>query len=247
MPSEAIPENLKCLHTQEEQLREKALALVKSDDRLSIHLFVVESAMDLADVLRQFETDEEDMKVVQILGMRMFNAFGASLKLALSGYVQNSTLIMRDVLETVFLLDLFKTDRNAIKRWRFADKRERMKEFAPVKVRDALDKRDGFKSGRRTELYAQFSELAGHPSMKSVHMMCPEKGSDAVIGPFMEATALEAVLSEMGRLAIQAGEHLAAFFPPEWGHGKCSRDAFTRVKLEWIGRFYPQATSLGER
>jgi hypothetical protein len=32
-------------------------------------------------------------------------------------------------------------------------------------------------------------------------MMRPQKDGDAVIGPFMEATSLEAVISEMGRLA----------------------------------------------
>lgn len=32
--------------------------------------------MDLADILRQFETADEDLKVIQLLGMRTFNAFG---------------------------------------------------------------------------------------------------------------------------------------------------------------------------
>lgn len=241
MSDDVIPENLKSLHSEEEQLRQKALALVKSDDRFSLHLSVVENAMDLADVLRQFGTDDEDMKVIYVLGMRLFNAFGASLKLALSGYMQNSALIMRDVLETVFLLDLFKTDRDAIERWRFADKQKRKKEFTPVKVRETLDKRDGFEGKKRAKLYELFSELAGHPSMKSVRMMRPKKEGDAVIGPFMEVTSLEAVLSEMGRLAVQAGEHLDAFFPQEWAYGKASRDAFARVKREWISKFYPQS------
>lgn len=46
--------------------------------------------------------------------------------------------------------------------------------------------------------------------MKSAWMMRPQKDGDAVIGPFIEKTSLEAVLSEMGRLAVQAGEHLMA-------------------------------------
>ncbi|WP_346913156.1 hypothetical protein [uncultured Roseibium sp.] len=86
-----------------------------------------------------------------------------------------------------------------------------MKEFSPVKVREALDARDGFTSKRRAEMYELFSELAGHPTMKSAWMMRPQKEGDAVIGPFMEATALEAVVSEMGRLAVQVGEQINAF------------------------------------
>ncbi|MBR1121894.1 hypothetical protein JQ628_10260 [Bradyrhizobium lablabi] len=81
--------------------------------------------MELAEVLRQFSTSDEDLKVVQMLGMRTFNAFGASLKLLLSGYHQNGALILRNVLETAFLLDLFRSNRSLITKWRFADKKAR--------------------------------------------------------------------------------------------------------------------------
>jgi hypothetical protein len=154
--------------------------------------------MDIADVFRRVDTCDEDVKVIKILGMRTFNAFGASLKLALSGYHQNSALILRDVLETVFLIDYF-GDRSLIARWRFADEKTRRDEFSPVKVREALDKRDGFTSKKRFEIYKQFSELAGHPNMKSAFMMRPQRDGDAVIGPFLEATALEAVIFRNGQ------------------------------------------------
>ena len=152
MAEQGIPENLRNLHGAEEELRRKAMTLVAGDNRLALHLSVIEHAMDLADLLRQFPTDDEDVKVIQVLGMRIFNAFGASVKLALSGYGQNSALIMRDILETVFLLNLFKGDRTAIERWRFADKKERMKNFSPIRVREALDARDGFHGKKRAAL-----------------------------------------------------------------------------------------------
>jgi len=239
MRKQAIPANLRNLHGGEEELRRKATALVEDNNRLALHLSVIEHAMDLADILRQLLIDEEDMKVVQVLGMRLFNAFGASVKLALSGYGQNSALIMRDILETVFLLDLFKGDRTAIERWRFADKKARMKNFSPVRVREALDARDGFQGKKRAALYEQFSVLAGHPTMESVAMMRPQKGGDAVIGPFIEANSLEAVLSEMGRLAVQAGEILNAFFPETRSNALAARVSFARVKRNWLHAFYP--------
>ncbi|PWW01854.1 hypothetical protein DFR52_102518 [Hoeflea marina] len=234
-----IPLNLVNLHSGEEQLREKALSIIDGDLRLRLHLAVVEAAMDLPDIFRQLDTRDEDLKVVQVLGMRTFNAFGASLKLTLSGYHQNSALILRDVLETVFLLNLFAGDRNLIGRWRHADKKARMKEFSPVEVRKALDARDGFNSKRRAEMYELFSELAGHPNMKSAWMMRPQKDGDAVIGPFMEATALEAVISEMGRLAVQLGEQIIAFFPTDWTPGLPSLVTFSQHKREWLSTFYP--------
>lgn len=244
----AIPGNLVGLHLQEEELRAQAVALIEGDGRASLHVIVIECAMDLADVLRQFHTTDEDQKVLQLLGMRTFNAFGASLKLVLSGYFQNGALLMRDTIETAFLLDLFKSDRSLIEKWRLADERERTKQFGPVKVRMALDERDGFTSRKRAELYKLFSELAGHPTMKSSLMMRPQKGADAVIGPFMEKGTLEATLSEMGRLAVQVGEQLNQFFlpewetafPAEWKKALASRVAFAHAKIAWLAEFYPQ-------
>ena len=130
-------------HAAEEALRQKARHMVAGDPRHQLHLAVAEAAMELADVLRQFSTSDEDLKMVQMLGMRTFNAFAAALKLMLSGYHQNSALILRDVLETAFLLDLSNGDRSLIERWRLSDKKARKEEFSPVKVRIALDARDG--------------------------------------------------------------------------------------------------------
>ena len=174
--------------------------------------------------------------------MRIFNAFASTVKLVLSGYHQNGGLIMRDILETAFLLDLFSENHKLIKKWRFAGK-DRWKEFSPAKVRKALDLRDGFTSKKRAEHYGMFSELAGHPSMNSVLMMRPERGGDAVVGPSMEKTSLEASLGEMGRLAILAGEILDRFFPTTWQEGVAVRVKFARIKSVWIARFYPKAKS----
>lgn len=232
-----IPENLGNLHAGEEELRKKALGLLAEDSQLILHLSLIEHAMDLADILRQYDTDDENLKVVQVLGMRIFNAFGAAVKLTMSGYFQNAALILRDVLETVFLLDLFRTDPALIEQWRFADKAERQKHFRPIKVRERLDDRDGFTERKRAAVYELFSELAAHATMKSAWMMRPEKEGDAVVGPFMAHGLLQAVLSESGRLAVQVGEILDNFFPSE-NHGAGARAAFNAEKRRWIRTFY---------
>lgn len=229
---------LERLHHSEELLRAKACELVRADQKLLLHLSIIEGAMDVADVLRQFETEDEDLKLVQLLGMRTFNAFGASLKLGLSGYSQTSALIMRDILETVFLLDHFRGDSSRIEQWRVADKRTRMKSFSPVRVREELDRRDGFTSKKRAALYELFSELAAHPTMKSAWMMRRTKDGDAVIGPFIDPRTVEAVLSEMGRLAIQVGNILSLFFPRGWAAGIAVRVAFKDARNIWMNTFY---------
>jgi hypothetical protein len=152
-----IPENILRLCAGEEVLRAKALALIEADARLAFHLDITEHAMDLFDILRQFPTEDEDLKVIQVLGIRTFNAFASAIKLMLSGYSQKSALILRDILECAFLVDLFRTDRSAISRWRTADKQARLKEFKPVKVREALDARDGFTTNKRAVMYGLFS------------------------------------------------------------------------------------------
>lgn len=236
-----LPENLNSLHSQEEQLRAKALELVADDAKLGLHLAVTERTMNVCDMLRQFETEDEDLKVIQMLGMRMFNAFGASLKLALSGYIQNSALVLRDILETVFLLDLFGGDHSLIAKWRLADARVLRQDFSPAAVRKTLDSRYGHTTRKREDLYKLFSELAGHPTMKSTWMMRPRRDGDAVVGPFIEKTSLHAVLSEMGRLAVQAGQHLVAFYPEVWERGKEPRASFAEATRNWFLTFYPGA------
>jgi hypothetical protein len=235
-----IPQNLLSLQEAEDELRQKALSLIVADKRLQLHLCVAEAAMDLADTLRQTPNEDEDFKVIKLMGMRMFNALAASLKLALSGYHQNSALLMRDVLETIFLVDFFGHEHAAIARWRLADRRGRMREFSPIRIREALDARDGFTEKKRAAMYEMFSELASHPTMQSAEMMRPVKGGNAVIGPFMEATSLNAVLSELGRLSVQVGEVLGVFTPPDFTKGQGVLLRFLSTKNLWLREFYPK-------
>ena len=65
----------------------------------------------------------EDELTLQYLGIRMFNAGGASIKLALSGYYQKAFHHVRDVLETSFLVDYLSTYPEKIDKWRRADKK----------------------------------------------------------------------------------------------------------------------------
>jgi hypothetical protein len=233
-----IPENLILLHQGEEQLRLKALGQLDGDSISSTHLIMIERTMDLADMLRQFDTADEDLKLIQVLGIRCFNAFASALKLALSGYAQNSALIMRDVLETVFLLDLFRGERSLIGQWRTADKQVRKKVFSPIQVRMKLDNRDGVTSMKRAAAYDMFSELAAHPTMQSVAMLRP-LNMDARIGPFIDNTVITAVIAEMGKLAVQVGEQLYEFIPRDWTKGLLTRAAFLDAKKQWIETFYP--------
>ena len=56
----------------------------------------------------------KDSVTIQLLGIRLFNASASALALMLMGYYQNSVTMLRDLLETGFLIDYFAIDRPKI-------------------------------------------------------------------------------------------------------------------------------------
>jgi hypothetical protein len=233
-----FPENLIYLHEQEEVLRMNALSYLVNNQEMSLHLDVIERAMNIAEIVSRYPVDDEDFNVVKMLSIRIFNAFAASLKLMFSGYYQNSAMIMRDILETVFLLDYFYSHKGAISIWRFADKKTMREKFSPSAIRIALDQRDGTSSKKREDVYKMFCELAAHPNMHSQHMLRPKKGGDITIGPFVDSSAMYPTLEEMGKLGVQAGEIMNAFLPDRYDL-EDSRRSFAHAKKKWLERFYP--------
>src|SRR5579859_3777064 len=106
----AATDNLASLHNHEEELRAKSLAAIEADAALSDHWNLVAEAMN---AIYAFTHDHvhgsEDELTLQYLGIRLFNAAGASVKLALSGYYQKVFQQVRDVIETHFLVDYLST------------------------------------------------------------------------------------------------------------------------------------------
>lgn len=233
MTENALPPRLTQLHIGEESLRAKSKALVAGEPKLRAHLGAVECAMDLMDVLRQVGSEDEDEKVIQFLGMRIFNDLASCIKLVLSGYNQSAAMILRDVLETVFLLDRFKGDWPAVAEWRLASPKKQWERFGPAKVRTHLDKRDGFTGKRRDAAYRLLSTLASHPTMEGVVMLRPT-GMDAHMGPFVEMPTLEALLAETAKLAVQAGETIADFLPTDDAAVQRSLRDFVASKIAWF-------------
>lgn len=193
--------------------------------------------MSLYNLHRMFETDDEDLKVTQIFAIRIFNALGSALKLTLGGYHQNSAMIMRDILETNFLLDLFAGDPSLISLWRQAKSQKEKSQSSPVAVRLALDTRHGNTSEKRKERYKFLCEIAAHPTMQSDLMLRPNPDAGALIGPYMEKAVLAPVLTEMATLAGEAGTHLVRFMPKEWEELHQARINFNLLVGAWLREF----------
>lgn len=233
-----FPDNFARLHAGEEFLREKSIEAVAGKQALAAHAHMIEGGMDTLDYFsRNYQTTDVDLQTVQNLGARLFNGAAAALKLMLSGYYQKAALTERDMLETVFLLDFFTIDRAKIAEWRTSDQQTRWNKFKPGQIRIALDKRDGFAEGKRKADYDRFSALAGHPTPEGFQMLRP-RGMDAHVGPFFDETALEAVLSELAKLAVIAGEKFEMFFSIRAVEDAVTKIAGTEGRAHWAEVFF---------
>jgi hypothetical protein len=150
----SYPENLRTLHVGEEALRIKSIEAITRSPKYCLHLRLIESVMDLLNFfVRKHQSAGPEELTIQLLGIRIFNSCASSLKLMMSGYYQAATLQLRDLLETIFLVDFFRGDPRLISEWNASDDRARERRFSPKKVRNALDRRYGHTEGRRAAKY----------------------------------------------------------------------------------------------
>lgn len=177
-------------------MRTESMELIRADRESSRRLAVIQKAMT---VIFGYTVDHtsrsENEATVQLLGIRLFNAAASGVKLALSGYYQTAFQQARDIMETGFLLDYFRTSPEQIPMWKTADRATRRELFDPVKIRQALDKRDGDTQLRRAEQYRKLSELASHATWRGFAMTTRQGIGE--LGPFIEPINLKAWLHEM--------------------------------------------------
>jgi hypothetical protein len=198
MSAARATDNLTSLHTHEEDLRARSLAAIEADAALSDHWDLVAEAMNaIYAFTHDHEHGSENELTLQYLGIRLFNAAGASAKLALSGYYQKAFDQLRDVIETHFLADYLSTYPEKIDEWKRADKKQRLSHFGPGIIRNALDKRDGYTSGERKRIYDLISELASHASFSGISLTTTGPANMAQVGPFFDNKKLAVWLLEL--------------------------------------------------
>lgn len=234
-----IPENLNFLYAGEEKLRTEMLKRIQASPDLSLHILIIERAMNLIhSLLPSSRITDDDQLMLGNLGIRLFNGLASGIKLLFAGYYQTSALLLRDLLETAFLLDYFSTDPKLITQWRTMDADKRQEKFKPVQVRIALDKRDNFVEKKRAAAYKLLSTLAGHATPEGMVMLVPDPAQKYVhCGPFLENSAINAVLAEAAKLAVQATSAFASLIDTKGLEQAESRIAYMEVQAEWCERF----------
>ncbi len=111
-------------HGHEENLRRESMALIVADPELSRRLEMVQKAIALIFGYTIDHTSRsEDETTMQLLGIRLFNAAASGMKLALSGYYQTAFHQARDIMETGFLLDYFRSSPEQRTVWKQSDQK----------------------------------------------------------------------------------------------------------------------------
>lgn len=226
------------LHAGEEGLRAQSLALIADDVDLRLHASIIEQGQDLLYVLiHNGQHKDDDDLAIRLLGIRLFNACAASLKLLLSGYSQNAALHFRDILETAFLLDYLQSDPALVTEWRTSTRKICMSKFAPAAVRRALDQRYGHTGNKRDAAYTLLCELASHPTYAGFQMLLAD-GVNAHCGPFVAERTLKAALSELAKLEVQAAVNFTVFFAWDTTTVADAKIALFEAQGRWFHRCF---------
>jgi hypothetical protein len=229
-------DNLATLHGEEERLRTVHIGQVAADKALRDHIDMIRNAMNMIFALTHDHINTNDNELVmQYLGIRMFNAAAASMKLAYSGYYQNAFSALRDFLETFFLVDYLTSFPEKIQDWKGADEKQLRAIYGPGAIRNALDARDGFKEKKRKKLYDMISHYATHAAPSGFHLVT--KDDLGMIGPFYRPELFVAWMQEAVKMICNSGLVFAkAFKDVDWGI-KSTRKKY-RVDLKtWSDKY----------
>ncbi len=190
------PEPLKELDKREQGIRTESVLEINGDEKFKDHLDVVcESLKMIFELTKLYEHKSEDELTIQFLGIRLFNSIVCSLNLVLPGYYQAGMALERDVIETGSLLDFFSSQRTEIAAWKASDATTRRDKYGPAAIRQALDKRDGFKKKKRDSVYKIFCEYGAHPTSVGFNMTAQNALGE--IGPFMRKDYLGLALEDL--------------------------------------------------
>jgi hypothetical protein len=149
--------------------------------------------------------DEEGVALIR-LGLRCLNSIGAADDLMLNGYYQQCAVLIRDLIECSFLLDLFSREPQHLVPWIAMGDRAGLDGYGPKHVRKLLKKLDGVDHTARDEVYQFYSREGTHPTAVGVVFTSPDGMTRR--GPFPDRTRLLGLTYEMTRFGVMAAQHL---------------------------------------
>ncbi len=212
---------------------------IAGSGELRDHVAVINSALDLISRLPAAHPHrDEDELIIFRLMVRCFNSAASSLRLLRCGYYQPAFSMIRDLIETTFLLDLFKREKAEIAEWRSLPAKDREARFKPVRVRERLDKLDGFKEARRAAAYKLLSTYAAHPTPEGFIIISPDRMTS--VGPFPDQKRLTSGLQELAKHLTYAAVLISGHADDSNYAVLAAKAAFFTVIEPWQEKYMPE-------
>ena len=191
-----LPEKLNSLFKEEERIRIASILAINGDTALKNHIELIQECLDMLFCIASEHTlgESDEEQVIYGLGIRLFNSTASTLKQSTSGYHQGAVSFLRDIVEIGFLLDYFKHQPDSIKIWKNSKDKKKRDQFRPVKIREVLDKRDGYQDKKRNTMYSLLSRYGTHATFESFQLT--SQNNLFVIGPFESEKLLKALVEE---------------------------------------------------
>jgi len=201
----------KLFDSNEKKLSRIALKWLKQDSRGKEYLKLFKLAASFNyEIIKDFSKKEtDDQLTIKYLGSRIFNFGIISYRAAISGYYQVSFSLMREFIESHFLLDYFRSNPTEIGRWKNSDDKTRKKDFSPYQLYTKLDKRDQYTGEQRKQQYQLFCENAAHASYKGFKLLT-NSTNQIETGYFLDEKKL---LNSMVELSKRYGVVTLALIP----------------------------------
>ena len=196
-----FPENLNSIFREEDRIQKWARESITSDKKLLDFVNYIDTYMDSVEALRNSGTRSDAHIAYVALFIRTFNDLANCIRLSMSGYHSSAAMVLRDLLETNFLLDYLLEDESIAIQWMKASNQDFQKYFSAKTIRNALDKRDGFTTNKRAQHYWLLSSFGSHPSPQSIDLM-RDGGWIIHKGPFKQITSLTQIIEEATKLAL---------------------------------------------
>ena len=191
-----LPEKLEKLHKEEERIWTESLLAINSEYTFLEHMDMIHVALDAIYVFTKMDVNRTDDDVtIQLLGLRLFNSSSSALALMLAGYYQSSVTLLRDILETGFLIDYLTFDQSKIKDWKLSNEKNQRR-FSPSAIRKALNARDKVMGDKRNEIYKLMCGYAAHPTYTGFRFVTPST-QEVKIGPFFKDIFLKTTIEEL--------------------------------------------------
>ncbi len=193
--------------------------VLASEDYLSDHLDLIEAYMDCVDQVRRKGLRTERFIAICGLHLRTFDAFGHCLRAAVSGNYSGCAMYARDLLETAFLIDYLLDEPGRPETWLRSDPDTAYKSYKPAAIREALDRRDGFKTMKRRDHYRMLSALGAHPTPSAFNLK-RDATQTINFGPFKQADMVKECVQEAAKLAVVLGGRLQHYCILEFPDGE---------------------------